>query len=89
MPTPKAKAGRTRPALNASPFQPVARDFAFVVDTDIAADSVVRAAQGADKGMITQVGVFDLFEGKYCGVCHTNVAFPLNDCQRCHTQNET
>jgi phenylalanyl-tRNA synthetase beta chain len=77
VPTPKAKAGRTRPALNASPFQPVARDFAFVVDTDIAADSVVRAAQGADKGMITQVGVFDLFEGKSLGEGRKSIAISV------------
>ena len=26
----------------------------------------------------------EMFEGKYCGVCHGKVAFPLLDCQRCH-----
>lgn len=77
VPTPKAKAGRTRPALNASPFQPVARDFAFVVDTDVAADAVVRAAQGADKGMITRVGVFDLFEGKSLGEGRKSIAISV------------
>jgi len=25
-----------------------------------------------------------LLEGKFCGVCHLNVAFPMNDCRRCH-----
>ena len=25
-----------------------------------------------------------ILEGKFCGVCHLNVAFPLDDCQRCH-----
>ena len=24
--------------------------------------------------------------GNYCGVCHMRVAFPMNDCKRCHTQ---
>jgi len=28
----------------------------------------------------------DIFNGKYCGVCHDTVAFPNIDCQRCHTQ---
>lgn len=23
-------------------------------------------------------------EGKFCGVCHLSVAFPLNNCRRCH-----
>ncbi len=27
----------------------------------------------------------DLFNGKYCGACHGSVAFPNDDCQRCHT----
>jgi len=28
----------------------------------------------------------DIFGGKYCGVCHGAVAFPLLDCQRCHSK---
>jgi c(7)-type cytochrome triheme protein len=40
---------------------------------------------GIKKGM-TKYSMVDLYEGKYCGVCHNNVAFPLLDCQRCHTE---
>jgi c(7)-type cytochrome triheme protein len=25
-----------------------------------------------------------ILEGKFCGVCHLNIAFPLNNCKRCH-----
>jgi c(7)-type cytochrome triheme protein len=39
---------------------------------------------GIKKG-ITKYSMVELYEGKYCGVCHNNVAFPLLDCQRCHT----
>jgi c(7)-type cytochrome triheme protein len=39
---------------------------------------------GIKKG-ITKYSMVDLYEGKYCGVCHNSVAFPLLDCQRCHT----
>jgi c(7)-type cytochrome triheme protein len=28
----------------------------------------------------------DIFNGRYCGVCHGLVAFPNQDCQRCHTK---
>jgi len=28
----------------------------------------------------------EIFDGKYCGVCHVSVAFPMQDCQRCHTK---
>ena len=40
---------------------------------------------GIKKG-ITKYSMVDLYEGKYCGVCHKSVAFPLLDCQRCHTE---
>ncbi|HYA94293.1 MAG TPA: c(7)-type cytochrome triheme domain-containing protein [Thermodesulfobacteriota bacterium] len=28
--------------------------------------------------------MLEIWNGQYCGVCHSRVAFPLNDCQRCH-----
>jgi c(7)-type cytochrome triheme protein len=37
------------------------------------------------KGQVKYTMV-DIFEGEYCGVCHGKVAFPMMDCQRCHTQ---
>jgi c(7)-type cytochrome triheme protein len=40
---------------------------------------------GVKKGL-TKYGMPEIFEGKYCGVCHSTVAFPLLDCQRCHTK---
>ncbi|OGQ98802.1 MAG: hypothetical protein A2505_06620 [Deltaproteobacteria bacterium RIFOXYD12_FULL_55_16] len=38
---------------------------------------------GVKKGA-TKYSMIDLFQGKYCGVCHNKVAFPQTDCQRCH-----
>ncbi len=40
---------------------------------------------GVKKGT-TKYSMPEIFGGKYCGVCHNSVAFPLIDCQRCHTQ---
>jgi c(7)-type cytochrome triheme protein len=40
---------------------------------------------GVKKGA-TKYTMIELFEGKYCGVCHDTVAFPQTDCQRCHTR---
>lgn len=34
----------------------------------------------------TKYSMVEIFNGKYCGVCHISVAFPLLDCQRCHTK---
>ena len=45
-------------------FQPVRRDFAFVVDTGIAADALLRAARGADRVLIAGVSLFDVYEGE-------------------------
>ena len=64
IPEPKAKSTRAKPLLELSPFQPVTRDFAFVVDTAVKAGDIVRAAQNADRKLIASVTVFDVYEGK-------------------------
>ena len=64
IPEPKAKATRAKPVLELSPFQPVERDFAFVVERSVKAADIVRTAQGVDKKLITGVSVFDVYEGK-------------------------
>ncbi len=48
---------------NCPPFQPVERDFAFVVERGVKAADLVRAAQGVDRKLITGVTVFDVYEG--------------------------
>ncbi len=63
IPEPKAKATRAKPVLDLSPFQPVERDFAFVVERSVKAADVVRAAAGVDRKLITGVSVFDVYEG--------------------------
>jgi phenylalanyl-tRNA synthetase beta chain len=63
IPEPKTKATRAKPALDLSPFQPVERDFAFVVERGVKAADIVRAAAGADRKLIAGVTVFDVYEG--------------------------
>jgi len=60
---PKARGTRAKPALELSPFQPVERDFAFVVERDVKAADLVRAAQSADRKLIVGITVFDVYEG--------------------------
>ena len=67
IPAPRAKDGKARPHLTLSPFQPVSRDFAFVVDAEVPADKLMRAAAGADKELIARVDLFDVYEGKGIG----------------------
>jgi phenylalanyl-tRNA synthetase beta chain len=62
LPQPKVKKA-TRPALDISDLQAVERDFAFVLDAEVEALTVVNAAAGADKAMIADVRVFDEFIG--------------------------
>jgi phenylalanyl-tRNA synthetase beta chain len=64
IPEAKQKPTRAKPVLELSAFQPVSRDFAFIVDRAVKASELVRAAQGVDKKLITGVSVFDLYEGK-------------------------
>lgn len=40
---------------------------------------------GIRKGA-TKYSMIEIFEGKYCGVCHDKVAFPQIGCQKCHTK---
>ncbi|WP_018389394.1 phenylalanine--tRNA ligase subunit beta [Ancylobacter sp. FA202] len=63
IPEPKAKATRVKPLLELIPFQPVERDFAFVVARGVGAGDLVKAASGVDRKLITSVNVFDLYEG--------------------------
>jgi phenylalanyl-tRNA synthetase beta chain len=63
VPLPKRRSGTARALLQLSPFQPVERDFAFLVGEDVEADRLVRAARAADKALIADVGVFDVYRG--------------------------
>ncbi len=64
IPDAKKKPTRAKPLLELSAFQPVSRDFAFIVDRGVKAGDIVRSAQGVDKKLITDVTVFDVYEGK-------------------------
>ncbi|MBC00774.1 MAG: phenylalanine--tRNA ligase subunit beta [Rhodobacteraceae bacterium] len=64
IPVPKGKGGRSKGAFNASDLMPVRRDFAFVVDEAVTADKLIKAARGADKALIVDVTLFDVYRGK-------------------------
>ena len=54
---------RRKAAPDLSAFQPLRRDFAFLVDRVVSADAVLRAAKGAERTLITGVSLFDVYEG--------------------------
>jgi phenylalanyl-tRNA synthetase beta chain len=64
IPDPTPREGRARAPLEASDLPAVERDFAFVVDAGITADQIVKAAHGAERELVENVYVFDMYEGK-------------------------
>jgi phenylalanyl-tRNA synthetase beta chain len=63
VPAPK-KTGAAKGALEVSNLQSANRDFAFLVNKDVAAGTLLKAIKGADKATISDVSIFDVYEGK-------------------------
>ena len=61
---PKKNAQFARAHYAPPTLQPVTRDFAFLVPTELAAGDLVRAVRGADKHAIVDARVFDVFAGQ-------------------------
>ena len=64
LPPVKDRVGRAKPALKVSDYQAVERDFAFILDRNVTAEAVLKAARGADRALIGDALVFDLYEGQ-------------------------
>jgi phenylalanyl-tRNA synthetase beta chain len=54
---------RKKGAPDLPSFQPLRRDFAFLVDEGVAAEALLRAARGAERILITDVALFDRYAG--------------------------
>ncbi|HEX5452866.1 MAG TPA: phenylalanine--tRNA ligase subunit beta [Stellaceae bacterium] len=61
---PLPRVGRGRAPLLLSVFQPVERDFAFIVDRDLPAEKLLRVASGVDRRLVSDIRLFDVYEGK-------------------------
>lgn len=64
LPEPKAKPTKNKPKLDRIDLQPLTRDFAFLVDRSVAAGDILRAVQGADRTLVVDAQVFDVYEGE-------------------------
>jgi phenylalanyl-tRNA synthetase beta chain len=60
---PEPRSGRAAPP-DFPVFQPVERDFAFVVDRDLPAETLLRAARGVDRQLAAEIRLFDAYEGE-------------------------
>jgi phenylalanyl-tRNA synthetase beta chain len=60
---PPVKASK-RKALSISDYQPVTRDFAFVLPETTPSADLVKAVSAAEKGLLRDVTIFDVYAGK-------------------------
>jgi phenylalanyl-tRNA synthetase beta chain len=77
VPAPKAKESRSRGPLNVSDFPAVARDFAFLVDEAVPAADIVKAARGADRQLVAEVSVFDVYAGERMAAGKKSIAISV------------
>lgn len=78
LPAPRKKsASKAKGALSLSELMPVHKDFAFVVPEDAQALDVIKAAKGADKALITDVSLFDVYQGKGIDEGHKSLAIDV------------
>ncbi|MDE2335584.1 MAG: phenylalanine--tRNA ligase subunit beta, partial [Rhodospirillales bacterium] len=68
---------RRRAASELPALQPVRRDFAFVVDAGVAAETLLRAARGAERNLVAGVALFDRYEGEKVGVGKVSLAIEV------------
>jgi len=59
----KRKASKMQ-AIKTSDFQATKRDFAFIVDASVAAGDIINAINNAEKKLLQNVTLFDVYEGK-------------------------
>jgi len=60
---PDPRALRAKPPLHLSVFQRIDRDFAFVVDRELPAETLLHAARGVDRKLVSEIRLFDVYEG--------------------------
>ncbi|GAA0646897.1 phenylalanine--tRNA ligase subunit beta [Brevundimonas lenta] len=77
VPEPRGKASKARGAANLANLMPLTRDFAFVVEDGKATGDLVRAVAGADKALIADVRVFDVYRGAGVPEGHKSVALEV------------
>ena len=77
VPEPRGKSTKARGAATLAPLMPLTRDFAFVVEDAKPAGDLVRAVAGADKALIAEVRVFDVYRGAGVGEGMKSVALEV------------
>lgn len=74
---PIKRKNKSRSKLIASDYQSSVRDFAVLVDANIEAEAILRAAKSADKKLIQDAVIFDVYQGKHIEEGKKSVAFSI------------
>ena len=78
LPAPRKKsASKSKGALDLSDLMPVHRDFAFIVPDTVASGDLIKAAKGADKQLVSNVTLFDVYAGKGIEDGHKSLAIDV------------
>jgi len=63
LPITKEKFGK-RPVLEISDYQPVTRDYAFIIDESQKIGEILNFIKNTDKNLIRNVNLFDIYSGE-------------------------
>ena len=77
IPLPRDTASKAKKKLELSAFQPLPKDLAFVADKNVEAASIISAAKNADRNFISEVRLFDVYEGENLPVGKKSVAITV------------
>ena len=77
IPLPRAVQSKAKKKLELSLFQPVDKDMAFIVDSEVKADDLISAARCSDRRYVTDVRVFDVYEGENLPAGKKSVAISI------------
>ena len=74
---PKKSLKDRKTKFNVSDFQKSERDFAFIVNKDIKAQDIIDAVSNVDKNLISNIKVFDVYEGENIPENQKSIAISL------------
>lgn len=69
--------GAAKALLQVNPLMPLSRDFAFIVDESVEASTILASALNADKKMIIDANIFDVYQGKGIEQGKKSIAFSI------------
>jgi phenylalanyl-tRNA synthetase beta chain len=86
---PKSKATKAKARLELPEFMPLRRDFAFLAARPVEAGAIVKAALAAEKQLVTEAAVFDVYEGQGVPLDQKSVAITVTIQPRDKTMTDT